>query len=177
MPEPAKKIKEAREKVIEAAMRPRLDFSAWREDFFKREAEEKARTEAEAIANAKVGDIMPDGAIYAGISPNTNERMYVTAKDASLLMDFNAAAKYAKNLDEHGHKDWRVPTKEELNVLFQNRNKGALRGTFNTTGLYPVIYYRSSTTDEDNRKWGQRFNDGLQHMHGGDYHSSVRCVR
>jgi hypothetical protein len=150
---------------------------------------------------------MPDGSIYAGISPDTNRRMYVTAKDAglnffqklfqnvlqrvfqqpldsSLTTTFNKAQKYAKNLNAHGHKDWCLPTKAELNVLFENREKGALKGTFNLTGSECAGDYWSSTPNGDGHVWGQRFSDGNQwgrYYSNNDYGRynicSVRCVR
>ena len=73
---------------------------------------------------------MPDGTVLAGISPDTNKPMYATPADASLTMTFNEAQEYAAKLDAHGHKDWRVPTKAELNVLFNNR---AAIGGFNVS--------------------------------------------
>ena len=135
----------------------------------------------------KVGTKMNDGSIYAGISPDTNQRMYVTAEDApkldsDLYMNFFQAAKCAKNLDAHGHKDWYVPTKAELNVLRQNREEGALKGTFNSSAS-PAGAYWSSTSlnrDEDvegDYAWSQSFSDGEQDSTFKDYDMSVRCVR
>ena len=37
---------------------------------------------------------MPDGTIYAGISPVANKPMYLAAEDAPIAMYFNEAAKY-----------------------------------------------------------------------------------
>jgi len=65
-----------------------------------------------AVANDK----MPDGTIYAGLSPDTGKKMYAMPADAPLTMSFNEAADYAAKLDAHGHRDWRVPTKAELKV-------------------------------------------------------------
>jgi hypothetical protein len=73
------------------------------------------------LAESKPGDKMPDGTVYAGISPETNQPMYVTPADVPLTMTVNQAKEYAAMLDAHGHQDWRVPTKTELNVLFNNR--------------------------------------------------------
>src|ERR1039457_3891244 len=102
----------------------------------------------------KVGDKMPDGTVLAGISPDTNKPMYATPADASLTMTFNEAQEYAAKLDAHGHKDWRVPTKAELNVLFNNR---AAIGGFDKTGLYPAAWYRSSSQSHEWLAWEQRF--------------------
>jgi hypothetical protein len=100
--------------------------------------------------------------------------MYATPADASLMMTFNEATEYASNLDVHGHKDWHVPTKAELNVLFNNR---AAVGGFNVTGSTPSGWYWSSSQTNGWHAWGQRFSDGLQHYYLKDGHSSVRPVR
>ena len=122
----------------------------------------------------KVGDKMPDGTVLAGISPDTNKPMYATPADAALTMTFNEAQRYAAKLDAHGHKDWRVPTKAELNVLFNNR---AAIGSFDISGSNPAGWYWSSTQDNRWDAWGERFSDGAQGYYGKVIHSSVRCVR
>lgn len=116
---------------------------------------------------------MPDGTIYAGISPNG--RMYVTAENAPVRLDFNAAAKYTEVLDAHGHQDWYMPTREELNILYENRNKGALEGSFNS----PAGLHWSSTSDGRNGAWAMGFNgDGKKDgCCMKDHKAAVRCVR
>jgi hypothetical protein len=47
--------------------------------------------------------------------------MYTTAKDAPVAHTFDQAKAYCAALDTHGHRDWRVPTRNELNELFNNR--------------------------------------------------------
>src|SRR5438477_1088089 len=81
----------------------------------------------------QVGDKMADGSIFAGISPDTGKKMFATPADAPLTMKWKQAMDYAARLDVLGHTDWRVPTTGELNVLWENRDKGALKGTFNVT--------------------------------------------
>jgi hypothetical protein len=124
-------------------------------------------------AELKIGDRVADGTIYAGISPDTGKAMYATAKDAPLTYTFNQARKHAEKLDAHGHQDWRVPTKGELNVLFQHR---AGIGGFNETGSYPAGWYWSSS-QYNYDAWAQRFSDGDQDYHDEGYVSSLRCVR
>jgi hypothetical protein len=85
-------------------------------------------------AEPNVGDKMPDGTIYAGISPDTKKAMYATPSDAPTTMTFQEASDYAAGLDALGHRDWRVPTKAELNVLFTN---SAAIGGFYFTGPTP----------------------------------------
>jgi hypothetical protein len=125
----------------------------------------------------EVGDEMEDGTIYAGISPDTQKPLYATPQDAPGTYTFNEAAKYASNLDAHGHHDWRVATKGELNVLCENRNKGKLKGTFNETGSTPAHWYWSSSPYTSNYLCAQRFSDGDQlNLHRLNS-LSLRCVR
>jgi hypothetical protein len=127
-------------------------------------------------AELKLGDRMSDGTIFAGISPDTGKPMYTTPAGAPLTYSFNEARKYADRLDAHGHQDWRMPTKGELNVLWENRNEGALKGTFNVTGSGPAGWYGSSREDGGSA-WGQRFSDGAQGWDFEDDGSSLRLVR
>jgi hypothetical protein len=107
---------------------------------------------------------MPDGTVYAGISPDSGQAMYVTPADAPRWMTFNKAAQYAAGLDAHGHKDWCLPTKAELREIYKNRNEGALKGMFNESAgsgnahwywscteyrVYPSIVYLVDFTDGD----------------------------
>jgi len=129
-----------------------------------------AGASAEAL---KVGASTPDGSVYAGVSPDTGKPMFATPKDVPMHCNFNQAADYAATLNAHGHKDWRVPTKAELNVLFGNR---AAIGGFDTTGSNPAGWYWSSSRGNDNA-WAQRFSDGYQYTSFRYYASSLRCVR
>jgi hypothetical protein len=114
---------------------------------------------------------IPDGAIHAGISPVTGKPMYTTPKDAPLTYTFDQAQAYCAALDT-GNKDWRVPTKAELNVLFQNRDA---IGGFDTTGSIPAGWYWSSSRYTFTA-WAQRFSDGFQDYGSKTYASSLRCV-
>ena len=97
----------------------------------------------------QIGAVMPDGTVYAGISPDTGRAIYTTPGDAERTFrrgntgafNWEDAMDYAAQFDGHGHKDWRVPTKGELNVLFSNR---AAIGGFNETGSNPTDWYWSS---------------------------------
>jgi len=122
----------------------------------------------------KIGDRMADGSIYAGTSPDTGKAMYATPADAPLTMKWKAAMEYAAKVDAHGNHDWRVPTKGELNVLFQNR---AAIGGFDISGSYPAGWYWSSSQDYNVSAWAQRFSDGSQEVCNEDDVSSLRCVR
>jgi hypothetical protein len=141
------------------------------------EQEREAAAQAARWANPEIGDVMPDDSVYAGLSPDTGKQMFAMPKDAGVQMDFNAAAQYAKKLSEEktlGHDDWRVPTKNELNVLFNNLAK---IGGFDISGSKPAGWYWSSTPDDTYDAWCQRFSDGHQVIGNRNLDSSVRCVR
>ena len=114
--------------------------------------------------------------VYAGISPDTGKAMYTTPSDApgGRPYDFDKARAYSAALWECDHKDWRVPTRGELNVLLQNR---AAIGGFNETGSHPAGWYWSSSLFVTSHAWTQRFSDGSQDIYFRIYVSSLRCVR
>ena len=131
----------------------------------------------------QIGDVLGDQTIYAG--ELDGKKIYAAPQDTknddgiNLTMTFNEAADYAKKLNHEnylGHNDWRVPTREELNVLNENQNKGSLKGTFNITGSTAGAYW-SSTPWGDGVAYGQRFSTGDRHHYLHNVHSSVRCVR
>src|SRR5579871_821515 len=70
-----------------------------------KQAETKARAAREQQERERIGYKMPDGTIYAGVSPYTGNPMYTTPGDAPLTMAFDDAALYGARLDANGHKD------------------------------------------------------------------------
>jgi hypothetical protein len=122
----------------------------------------------------EAGEKMPDGSVFAGISPDSGKPIYAMPQDAPQPMKWDEAMKYAKDLDAHGHQDWRLPTKGELNVLFNNR---AAIGGFNVTGSYPEGWYWSASEATRWYAWVQRFSDGSQNVLYKITRSAVRCVR
>lgn len=124
----------------------------------------------------KIGERMPDGSVYAGTSPDSGEAMYATPDDAPVTGTFNDAAEYTRQLNAErflGQDDWRVPTKGELEVLFNNR---AAIGGFDA-GSYPKGCYWSSSQYDKESLWNQWFYNGTQSVYGKEFHSSLRCVR
>lgn len=88
------------------------------------------------------------------------------------------AAAYCDGLSAHGYSDWYLPAQDELNVLYTNKNTGALNGTFNETGSWPAGYYWSSSEDNNGNARNQRFSDGNQSSSGNKSDGlAVRCVR
>jgi hypothetical protein len=119
-----------------------------------------------------IGERMPDGTVYAGISPDSGKRLFAASSDAPTTMKFNSAAAYAKNLEQHGHKDWRLPTRNELRTLFDNR--AAIGGFASAPGSGDAHWYWSSTERLEDQStvwavgftfggvvWGHKDNDSL----------------
>jgi hypothetical protein len=128
----------------------------------------------------KVGDKLPDGTVYAGVSPETNKPMYATPEDAPFTYHFFGATEYAAKLEAHGHRDWPVPSKGELNVLFNNR---AAIGGFNSSkwGLISEYWSASqvklSPPNDDSFASSQNFSDGFQSTNHKFSFLALRCVR
>lgn len=132
----------------------------------------------------KPGERMEDGTIFAGISPDTNKNMFVTPEDApDQLKKWKEAMEYAASLDAHGHKDWKLPTKEELRVIFKN---SADIGNFNTepneivhSDTQHLIYLGYASSSEQDGGWYgeypkedalfQNFGDGQRRWNNKDF--------
>jgi TolB-like protein len=91
--------------------------------------------------------------------------------------NWDQAITAAKNYKGGGFSDWRLPTKDELNLMYVNLKAKNMGGFTNN-------WYWSSS--QANNAWGnnvyawyQRFSDGDQHLDGKDKGStySVRAVR
>ncbi|HYW37339.1 MAG TPA: hypothetical protein VE957_04430 [Terriglobales bacterium] len=73
----------------------------------------------------KIGDKMPNGTIYAGVSSKTGDQLFVPDPDRKGVgtnMTFNDIQEALKNLAEHGHH-FRLPTAAEvLKMPFNERS-------------------------------------------------------
>jgi len=74
------------------------------------------------------------------------------------------------------YTDWRLPTKHELNLMYQNIGPGDALGLGNVGG-FASAYYWSSTEDDYGSVWRQFFDDGIQFSRGKSSSSNVRAVR
>ncbi len=121
------------------------------------------------------GSVVQDGTVSAGKSPGTNRAMYTTREDAPGEYTWDGAMQYCAVLRASGHKDWRVPTREELEVLFNNR---AAIAEFGANGSPPVgWYWSSSQTSNRLLAWAEHFSDGDKGYDDKEFFSSLRCVR
>lgn len=78
------------------------------------------------------------------------------------------AAMEAHKLELNGHNDWFLPSKDELNLMYQLRNK---IGGFNNP------FYWSSTENSPLYAWAQNFKDGHQDYGNKNSAPSFRAIR
>ena len=73
--------------------------------------------------------------------------------------------------------DWYLPSKEELNLMFQNKVTIDATATANGGAAFAGFSYWSSTEDNSGDAWGQGFISGSQISVGKDFTFYVRAVR
>ena len=87
------------------------------------------------------------------------------------------ASLLCQDLDLEGKTDWYLPSKYELNLMYENIGQGNVLGLGNV-GNFENSCYWSSTETSTNGAWRQYFSGGLQ---GGNYYkhytNNVRAVR
>jgi len=84
------------------------------------------------------------------------------------------AAKICKDLVLNGYDDWYLPSRDELNLLYQNRNA---IGGFMSASVTPSSGYWSSSEDSRTTAWSQRFDTGTQESHYKNSTFDVRAIR
>jgi hypothetical protein len=79
-------------------------------------------------------------------------------------MSWDKAKKACANLGD----GWRLPTKDELNLIYENKN---------VVGGFALNNYWSSTENDNYNAWSQSFGNGNQNNNGKDTTRYVRAVR
>ena len=107
----------------------------------------------------KAGTKAADGSVFAGLTPDGKQHIYVMPKDLGVTLRFNEAAERVAQLNTAkalGHNDWQIPSLEILRILQKNQNEGSLKGAFNTTGDksdasggFPGWYWSSTPANYD----------------------------
>ncbi|TLU82499.1 MAG: DUF1566 domain-containing protein [Chlorobium sp.] len=78
------------------------------------------------------------------------------------------AAKLCQDLVLNGYSDWYLPSKDELNILYLNKD---------AVGGFVGSYYWSSSESSAGSAWDQYFGDGTQNASGKIYYDRVRALR
>jgi hypothetical protein len=73
--------------------------------------------------------------------------------------------------------DWYLPSKEELNLMYQNKATIDATAGVNGGSGFASAYYWSSTEDNNNYAWGQYFGNGFQSSNTKNFTFCVRAVR
>ena len=92
------------------------------------------------------------------------EDLEVAEYDFPLLMNWYEANEACKELGGN----WRLPTKDELNILFKNKVK---------IGGFSSNHYWSSNDGDEGLAWDQTFDDGYQDFADMNDDCNVRAVR
>lgn len=93
-----------------------------------------------------------------------NQADIVANKTLSQYPAFQAC----ENLNRHGHTDWYLPSLNELNVLYGNKD---------AIGGFGTGWYWSSSESISINARGQLFSDGVQNNNFKTTTYAVRCVR
>ena len=121
-------------------------------------------------------NIIIDGVEYTPVIKKDEEIAKPIILHKSLIVDFevypkdlgrkswNKANKACANLGD----GWRLPTKEELNIIYENKN---------VVGGFADVNYWSSTEDDNYYAWNQDFFNGNQDSNDTLTTFYVRSVR
>ncbi|GHT82778.1 hypothetical protein FACS1894137_02330 [Spirochaetia bacterium] len=111
----------------------------------------------------KIGDRGPGGGFIFYVEGG----MYMECSLNLGSFTWSEAKTVARNYKGGGFTDWQLPSKEELNMIYQNLKKKGLGGLFEER-------YWSSSEYSSSAAWIQNFSDG---SHDGYYKNSTVCVR
>ena len=140
---------------------------------------------AEVAATSKIYSVNTFYAELGGyvieVNSNGTHGLVVAMQDqgSSNWYEANDLLSNASNHDANGakFKDWRIPTKRELNLMYVVYTNG------NGANLKPRVYW-TSTLKATGNAWLQNFNNGNQNFNGGNIWlaniedvNNVRAVR
>jgi hypothetical protein len=86
------------------------------------------------------------------------------------LRESGRAAQLCASLDSDGYEDWFLPSKDELNLMYQNLKLKGLGG-------FSDGWYWSSSQNWHNESWSQNFSGGKQDVYYKGITYSVRAIR
>ncbi|MDR3020407.1 MAG: DUF1566 domain-containing protein [Treponema sp.] len=114
----------------------------------------------------RIGDKGPGG----GTIFSARDGKYMECSDELGTANWSTARILAQNYDGGGLHDWRLPTKDELNLMYVNLKLRNLGG-------FSDGWYWSSSEGSSGNAWLQRFSDGYQSVVNKTDTYRVRAVR
>ena len=87
------------------------------------------------------------------------------------------ASELCQDLSLGGKSDWYLPSKYELNLMYENIGQGNALGLGNNIGNFVNEFYWSSTEFNNNFAWRQNFSNGTQNAPNKSSPGNVRAVR
>ncbi len=115
----------------------------------------------------KIGDKLNEGIVFF-IDASNEHGMIVSPQDLTGTADWDEAVQICIDYRAGGFDDWRLPTIEELNMVFENKNQ---------IGNFTSFSYWSSTQYAEHFAWFKNFVNGLQDNDFKDNTCYVRAIR
>jgi len=84
---------------------------------------------------------------------------------------------YSITINQITYSDWFLPSKDELNQMYQNRETINTTASANGGSDFSTNYYWSSTENDNTSAWGEHFYYGYQGSSNKNYPGNVRAVR
>jgi hypothetical protein len=110
--------------------------------------------------------------LYKTSVPGTNTGIGTGKRNTEIVAGRGgAAAKRCAALTTGGYRDWFLPSKDELDLMYKNLKARGLGGFSNSW------YWSSSEYNSNVRAWCQNFSGGSQGYGSKDSANSVRAVR
>ena len=84
---------------------------------------------------------------------------------------------YSITINQITYSDWFLPSKDELNQMYQNRETINTTASANGGSDFSTNYYWSSTENDNTSAWGEHFYYGYQGSSNKNFTGVVRAVR
>jgi hypothetical protein len=118
--------------------------------------------------------------------PGTQTGIGAGRNNTNLIVDFQGgssepgtAAQRCVALIINGYSDWFLPSKEELNLMYERLHLQGIGDFGQPTNdeWWMNWWYWSSSQDDDDHAWNQSFDDGYQGHNYKDTEYKVRAIR
>ncbi|MBN1186646.1 MAG: DUF1566 domain-containing protein [Spirochaetes bacterium] len=120
------------------------------------------------------------GSTQANENGNTGTAIGTGLANSNAIIDqtghTGSAAKICKDYNGGGFSDWFLPSKDELNAIWENLVDDGT-GSNSGVGGFTGTYYWSSSEGDSDEAWGQSFGSGSQSYGPKNYGTRVRAIR